>query len=169
MNTNPSAGELSADVRARFDAEIAKYPAEHKQSAVMGCLAILQQERGWISPESERQVADYLGMTPIAVHEVTTFYNMYNQRPVGKFKINICTNVPCMFRGAGEALARLCDTLKIKPDQTTEDGMFTVQPCECLGACGDAPVMLVNDRTMCSFMTDDRMDNLIAGLRQVKD
>jgi len=154
---------------ARFAREVAKYPADKKQSAVMACLAIVQQEQGWISSESEQAVADYLGMPPMAVHEVTTFYNMYNQQPVGRFKLVVCTNAPCMFAGGPEALKHLCDKLGIEPYGTTADGEFTVQPCECLGACGDAPVLLVNDRSMCSFMTDDRLDKLVDGLRAAED
>jgi NADH-quinone oxidoreductase subunit E len=154
---------------ARFAREVAKYPADKKQSAVMACLAIVQQEQGWISSESEQAVADYLGMPPMAVHEVTTFYNMYNQQPVGRFKLVVCTNAPCMFAGGPEALKHLCDKLGIEPYGTTDDGEFTVQPCECLGACGDAPVLLVNDRSMCSFMTDDRLDKLVDGLRAAED
>ena len=154
---------------ARFAREVAKYPPEHRQSAVMACLAIVQQERGWVSPESERTVADYLGMPPMAVHEVTTFYNMYNQQPVGRFKFSVCTNAPCMFAGGPQALEHLCGMLGVEPGGTTSDGAFTVQACECLGACGDAPVMLVNDRHMCSFMSNDKLDQLVEGLRKAED
>ena len=89
---------ISDATKARFAREVAKFPADQKQSAVMACLSIVQQELGWVSPESEKVVADYLGMAPMAVHEVTTFYNMYNQRPVGKYKLNVCTNLPCQLR-----------------------------------------------------------------------
>jgi len=156
---------ISEAARARFDKEVAKYPANQKQSAVMACLAIVQQELGHVSVESEQVVAEYLGMPPIAVHEVTTFYNMYNQRKVGKFKLNVCTNLPCQLRDGAKALQYLEDKLGIKLGETTEDGMFTLQQSECLGACADSPVMLVNDRTMCSFMSSERLDRLIAGLR----
>ncbi|MCX7692234.1 NADH-quinone oxidoreductase subunit NuoE [Tepidimonas taiwanensis] len=156
---------LSESTLARFAREVAKYPADQRQSAVMACLAIIQQEQGWVSPAAERAVADYLGMPPIAVHEVTTFYNMYNQQPVGRFKLNVCTNLPCQLRDGAKALQYLADKLGIQPGETSADGMFTLQPCECLGACADAPVMLVNDRHMCSFMTTERLDQLIDGLR----
>jgi NADH-quinone oxidoreductase subunit E len=156
---------ISEAAKARFAKEVAKYPAEQKQSAVMACLAIVQQELGHISAESEQMVADYLGMAPIAVHEVTTFYNMYNQRPVGKYKLNVCTNLPCQLRDGAKALRHLEEKLGISMGQTTADGMFTLQQSECLGACADSPVMLVNDRTMCSFMSTERLDQLIAGLR----
>lgn len=149
----------------RFVAEVAKYPADQKQSAVMACLAIVQQELGYVSVESEKVVADYLGMAPIAVHEVTTFYNMYNQRPVGTFKLNVCTNLPCQLRDGAAALKYLENKLGIHMGQTTADGMFTLQQSECLGACADSPVVLVNDRSMCSFMTDDKLDQLVDGLR----
>ena len=160
---------ITEATKERFAREVAKYPAEQKQSAVMACLAIVQQEQGWISQDSEVEVAAYLGMPPIAVHEVTTFYNMYNQHPVGKFKLNVCTNLPCQLRGGLQAMAHLQDKLGIGMNGTTADGMFTLQECECLGACGDAPVMLVNDRDMCSFMDNDRLDAMIDGLRAAED
>ena len=156
---------ISEAAKARFAREVAKYPADQKQSAVMACLAIVQQELGHVSVESEQMVADYLGMPPIAVHEVTTFYNMYNQRKLGKYKLNVCTNLPCQLREGVSALQHLEEKLGIKMGETTADGMFTLQQSECLGACADSPVMLVNDRNMCSFMTSDRLDRLIAGLR----
>ena len=150
---------------ARFAKEVAKYPADQKQSAVMACLAIVQHEQGHVSPEAEQGIAAYLGMPAIAVHEVTTFYNMYNQQPVGKFKLNVCTNLPCQLRGGDHALDHVCRKLGVEPYGTTADGTFTVQPSECLGACADAPVMLVNDRQMLSFMSDARLDELIATLK----
>ena len=149
----------------RFAREVAKFPAAQKQSAVMACLSIVQQERGWVSRDSEDEVAAYLGMAPIAVYEVTTFYNMYNQQPVGKFKINVCTNLPCQLRDGQAALAHICKKLDVAVGGTTADGQFTVQQSECLGACADSPVMLVNDRTMCSFMSNEKLDQLIDGLR----
>ncbi|MFZ9336678.1 MAG: NADH-quinone oxidoreductase subunit NuoE [Burkholderiaceae bacterium] len=158
---------ISDATRARFDREVAKYPPEQKQSAVMACLSIVQQEQGWVSMEAEQAVADYLGMPPIAVHEVTTFYNMYNQQPVGKYKLNVCTNLPCQLRDGQKALNHLCSKLGVEMGGTTPDGLFTVQQSECLGACADAPVMLVNDRTMCSFMSNDKLDQLVDGLRKV--
>ena len=150
---------------ARFAREVAKYPPEQKQSAVMACLAIVQQEAGFVSAESEKVVADYLGMAPIAVREVTTFYNMYNQRPVGKYKLNVCTNLPCQLRDGGRALKHLEHRLGVHMGETTPDGLFSLQQSECLGACADSPVLLVNDRTMCSFMNDDKLDQLVDGLR----
>jgi NADH-quinone oxidoreductase subunit E len=168
MSSEPNrepAPALSAATRALFDREIAKYPADQKQSAVMACLRILQAERGYINLATEEQVAQYLGMPPIAVHEVTTFYNMYNQRPVGRYKLNVCTNLPCQLRDGARALRHLEHRLGIKMGETTSDGLFTLQQAECLGACADSPVMLVNDSTMCSFMSNDKLDQLIEGLR----
>jgi NADH-quinone oxidoreductase subunit E len=156
---------ISDATKARFDREVAKYPADQKQSAVMACLSIVQQELGFVSADSERVIAQHLGMAPMAVHEVTTFYNMYNQRPVGKFKLNVCTNLPCQLRDGQKALHHLENKLGIHMGETTADGLFTLQQSECLGACADSPVMLVNDRSMCSFMTNDKLDQLVDGLR----
>jgi NADH-quinone oxidoreductase subunit E len=156
---------LADTTLARFDKEVAKYPADQKQSAVMACLAIVQQEQGWVSQDAENAIAAHLGMPAIAVHEVTTFYNMYNQQPVGQFKLNVCTNLPCALRDGESALQHLCSKLDVQPYGTTADGVFTVQPSECLGACADAPVMLVNDRQMLSFMSVERLDELLDTLK----
>ena len=156
---------FSESTLARFAREVAKYPPDQKQSAVMACLAIVQHEQGHVSAEAENAVADYLGMPPIAVHEVTTFYNMYNQQPVGQFKLNVCTNLPCQLRDGQTALDHVCKRLGVEPYGSTEDGVFTVQPSECLGACADAPVMLVNDRQMLSYMSNERLDELLAMLK----
>jgi NADH-quinone oxidoreductase subunit E len=155
---------FSDATRLRFAREVAKFPPEQRSSAVMACLAIVQQEHGHVSREAEAAVAEYLDMPPIAVSEVTTFYNMYNRQPVGRFKLNVCTNLPCQLRDGQRALEHLCGKLGIEEGGTTADGLFTVQKCECLGACADAPVMLVNDRQMVSFMTDDRLDDLVQTL-----
>ncbi|WP_422823652.1 NADH-quinone oxidoreductase subunit NuoE [Variovorax rhizosphaerae] len=164
-HTPASAQVIDDAMLARFAREVAKYPAEQAQSAVMACLQIVQKAHGWVSIESEKVIADYLGMPQIAVHEVTTFYNMYNQHPLGKFKLNVCTNLPCQLRDGVVALAHLEKKLGIKMGDTTADGLFTLQQSECLGACADSPVMLVNDVTMCSFMSNDKLDQLIDGLR----
>jgi NADH-quinone oxidoreductase subunit E len=131
----------------------------------MACLSIAQQENGHVSAASEQAIADYLGMPAIAVREVTTFYNMYNQRPVGTYKLNVCTNLPCQLRDGQKALEHLCHKLGIEDGGTTPDGLFTVQQCECLGACADAPVALVNDRQMVSYMSNDKLDALVDLLR----
>jgi NADH-quinone oxidoreductase subunit E len=159
---------ISDATKLRFDKEVAKYPADQKQSAVMACLSIVQQELGHVSTDSEKLIAEYLGMAPMAVHEVTTFYNMYNQHPVGKYKLNVCTNLPCQLRDGAKALKHLEERLGISMGGTTTDGMFTLQQSECLGACADSPVVLVNDRTMCSFMTNEKLDQLVDGLRSAE-
>jgi len=173
MISNPSQGAVSAmtlseATQARFAREVAKYPAEQAQSAVMACLSIIQQEQGYVSREAELAIAAYLGIAPMAVHEVTTFYNMYNQQPVGKYKLNVCTNLPCQLRDGQKALHHLEKKLGIEMGETTPDGLFTLQQSECLGACADSPVMLVNDRTMCSFMSNDKLDQLIDGLKKAE-
>jgi NADH-quinone oxidoreductase subunit E len=159
---------LSDATLALFAREVAKYPPSGRQSAVMACLAIVQKDEGYVSMQREREIAAYLGMAPIAVHEVTTFYNMYNQQPVGRFKLNVCTNLPCALRDGESALQHVCSRLGVEPYGTTADGVFTVQPSECLGACADAPVMLVNDRQMLSYMSAERLDDLLDTLRAQK-
>ena len=168
-DTTHHSAALSAATIARVDRELAKYPDDQKQSAVMACLAIVQQEQGFVSADSERAIAAHLDMAPMAVHEVSTFYNMYNLQPVGKYKINVCTNLPCQLRHGQGALEYVCKKLGVEVGGTTSDGMFTVQPGECMGACADAPVLLVNDRNMCSYMSHDKIDQLIEGLRAVKE
>ena len=163
--SNGAPAVFSAATLARFAREVAKFPAEQAQSAVMACLSIVQQEQGWVSAEAEAGVADYLGMPAIAVREITTFYNMYNQRPVGRYKLNVCTNLPCQLRNGQAALEHLCRRLGVEDGGTSADGLFTVAQCECLGACADAPVMLVNDRQMLSLMSDDKLDEMIALMR----
>ena len=159
---------ISESTKARFAREVAKFPADQKQSAVMACLSIVQQEQGWVSPDSEQVVAEVLGMPVMAVHEVTTFYNMYNQKPVGKFKLNVCTNLPCQLRGGQQAMAYLERKLGVHAGETTADGLFTLQPSECQGACADAPVLLVNDRYMCSFMSHEKLDQLVDSLKKAE-
>ena len=157
---------LSEEAARAFEREIAKYPPEQKASAVIACLAVLQRAHGFISKQSEEIVAEALGMPVIAVHEVTTFYNMFNQVPVGRFKLNVCTNLPCQLRGAQHALEHLCASLGVEEGGTSADGAITVQKAECLGACADAPVLLVNDLQMVSFMNDQRLDELVSLLRE---
>ena len=165
---NTTVEHFSTQTMQRFQHELNKYPADQKQSAVIACLSILQQENGFVTPEQEKALAVVLEMPVMAVHEVFTFYNMFNQKPVGQFKINVCTNLPCQLRGGQKALEHLCKKLNIEVGQTTTDGKFTLQPGECMGACADAPVLLVNDRSMCSFMSHDKLDQLIDGLQQAE-
>ena len=156
---------LSADALQRIDREIAKYPPEHRQSAVMSALAIAQDEKGWLAPETMDFVAQYLGMPPVAVYEVATFYAMYNLAPKGRHKVTLCTNLPCALQGANKAAAHLQQKLGIGFGETTPDGAVTLQEGECMGACGDAPVLLVDNKRMCSWMDADRLDALVAELK----
>ncbi|MFC3110393.1 NADH-quinone oxidoreductase subunit NuoE [Undibacterium arcticum] len=155
---------LSEQTYKKIDREVAKFPADHKQSAVMAALAIAQDETGWLAPDVMQVVADYLGMPAIAVQEVATFYNMYNLKPVGKFKISVCTNLPCALSGGEKAAEYLKHKLGVNYKETTADGQFTVLEGECMGACGDAPVMLVNNKRMCSWMSNEKIDELVSEL-----
>ena len=157
---------LSPQCYQKIDRELAKYPADQRQSAVMASLAHAQVELGWLSPETMQEIADYIGMPAIAVQEVATFYNMYNIRPVGKHKITVCTNLPCALSGGERAAQRIKDALNIDFRDTTADGKFTLLEGECMGACGDAPVMLVNNHRMCSFMSNDKIDALVEELKK---
>jgi len=155
---------LTTESLQRIDREVAKYPGDQKQSAVMAALAIAQEEQGWLSSESIEFVAGYLGMAPIAAYEVASFYNMYDLNPVGRHKLTVCTNLPCMLSGGVDAADYLKQKLGIGFNETTADGRFTLKEGECMGACGDAPVMLVNNRRMCSCMQPEQIDNLLAEL-----
>ncbi|MBK6617398.1 MAG: NADH-quinone oxidoreductase subunit NuoE [Nitrosomonas sp.] len=155
---------LSIESLKKIDREIAKYPEDRKQSAVMSALAIAQDEKGWLATETMDYVANYLGMPPIAVYEVATFYNMYNLQPAGQYKLTVCTNLPCALSGANQAAAYLKQKLGIDFNETSADGLFTLKEGECMGACGDAPVLLVNNKRMCSFMTNEQIDQLIEEL-----
>ena len=157
---------LSTESLKKIDREIAKYPVDQKQSAVMSALAIAQEEKGWLTNETMNFVAEYLGMPPIAVYEVATFYNMYNLEPIGKYKITVCTNLPCALSGSNDTAAYLKQKLGIGFNQTTPDGKFTLKEGECFGACGDAPVLLVNNKRMCSFMSNEMIDKLLKELSE---
>ena len=156
---------LSEAALRAIDRAVAKYPPDQKRSAVMAALTIAQDETGWLSPEAMDFVADYLGMPPVAVYEVASFYAMYNQQPTGKYKVTICTNLPCALQGATEAAEHLKSKLGIGFGGTTADGLVTLKEGECFGACGDAPVLLVNNKRMCSLMAPDKIDALLAELR----
>lgn len=155
---------LSAESLALIDKEIAKYPAEQRQSAVMSALRIAQVEKGWLSTETMDFVAHYLGMQPIAVYEVATFYNMYNTKPVGKHKICVCTNLPCRLMGADGIAEKLKKSLGVEFGETTEDKQFTLVEGECMGACGDAPLLLINNHRMESFLNEEKVDALLEEL-----
>jgi NADH-quinone oxidoreductase subunit E len=155
---------LSAAALQKIDRELTKYPPDQRQSAVMSALAIAQHEKGHLTPEVMAFVAEYLGMPPIAVEEVASFYTMYDLAPVGKYKLVMCTNLPCALRGANEAADHLKRRLGIGFNETTTDGRFTLKEGECFGACGDAPVMLVNNKRMASFMTPEALDRFLKEL-----
>ena len=157
---------LSEQALKKIDREVAKFPADQKQSAVMAALAIAQDEQGWLSPEVMQAVGDYLGMPAIAVQEVATFYAMYNTKPIGKHKITICTNLPCALSGGEKAAQHLKHKLGIDYRETTADGQFTLMEGECMGACGDSPVLLVNNKRMCSLMSNDKIDALVEELQK---
>jgi NADH-quinone oxidoreductase subunit E len=156
---------LSAESLKKIDRELAKYPPDQRQSAVMAALAIAQDEKSWLSPEVMQDVADYIGMPAVAVQEVATFYNMYNLAPCGKYKLTVCTNLPCQLSGGELAAEHLKQKLGIGFRETTADGQFTLMEGECMGACGDAPVLLVNNKRMESFMSNEKLDALIAELK----
>ena len=157
---------LSEQGLVQIAAEVAKYPAEQKQSAVMGALRIAQVEKGWVSPEVMLEIAQILEMPPVAVEEVATFYNMYDLKPVGKHKITVCTNLPCALTGGVDAADYIKKKLNIGFNETTADGLFTLKEGECMGACGDAPVLLLNNHNMCSFMSTEKIDALLQELAQ---
>ena len=156
---------LSAESLRKIDREIAKYPAGQKQSAVMAALIIAQDEKGWLATETMDFVAGYLGMAPVAVYEVATFYNMYNLQPAGQYKLTICTCLPCGLQGSLDAADHLKEKLGIGFNETTGDGKFTLREGECMGACAMAPVVLVNNKRMCDYMSKDKLDALVAELR----
>jgi NADH-quinone oxidoreductase subunit E len=157
--------QLSAKTLADIARNVAKYPPEQKQSAVMAALIAAQTELGWVSPQVIATVAKILEMPTIAVDEVATFYNMYNTKPIGKYKLVICTNLPCQLTHGQTAANHLKDTLGIGFNETTPCGTFTLKEGECMGACGDSPVMLVNDKRMCSLMSNEKIDSLLSELR----
>lgn len=157
---------LSEQARAKIDREVAKYPADQKQSAVMSALAVAQDENGWLDTSTMDAVAVHLGMAPIAVYEVASFYAMYDLEPPGRFKITLCTNLPCALSGAAAAAEHLKSRLGVEFGETTADGAFTLKEGECQGACGDAPVLLVNNKRMCIRMTHERLDAMLEELKR---
>ena len=156
---------LPVEARTEIDRNIAKYPADQKQSAVMAALVVAQDHYGWVSPEAIEELSQILEMPSIAIQEVATFYNMYDTHPVGKFKLTVCTNLPCELSGGARAGEYLKKKLGIAYNETTPCGTFTLKEGECMGACGDAPVAIVNNKTMCSFMSNEKIDALIEELK----
>ncbi|MDQ2139629.1 NADH-quinone oxidoreductase subunit NuoE [Alcaligenaceae bacterium A4P071] len=156
---------LSEQAYQKIDRELAKFPDDQKQSAIMASLAIAQEEKGWLSTDVMEDVANYLQVPPIAVQEVATFYNMFDVRPVGRHKIAVCTNLPCALRDGDRAGEFLKHKLGVGYRETTADGQFTLVEGECMGACGDSPVVIVNNKHMCVQMSDERLDALVEGLK----
>ncbi|WP_306574419.1 NADH-quinone oxidoreductase subunit NuoE [Oligella urethralis] len=156
---------LSEQAYKKIDKELAKYPADQRQSAVMAALRIAQEEKGWVSDEVIVDVAKYLGMPTIAVQEVATFYDMYELKPVGKYKLTVCTNLPCALRDGEKTAHYISEKLGIAIGETTPDGLITLQESECQGACGDAPVLLINNHHMCVRMSKERIDELLADIQ----
>jgi NADH-quinone oxidoreductase subunit E len=156
---------LTTDSLKKIDREVAKYPPEQKKSAVMSALVIAQDEKGWLSNEVMDFVAQYLGMPPVAVQEVATFYSMYNLKPIGRHKLTICTCLPCGLQGSLAAADHLRAKLGIGFNETTADGRFTLKEGECMGACAMAPVVLVNNKKMHDYMSNDKLDKLIETLK----
>ena len=156
---------ISDSTRALFDKEVAKYPADQKQSAVMSALIVAQDEKGWLSSELMDYVASYLDMPPVAVYEVATFYSMYNLEPMGRHKLTVCTCLPCGLQGALDAADHLREKLGIDFNETTPDGRFTLKEGECMGACAMAPVVLVNNKKMHDYMSKEKLDKLIEDLK----
>lgn len=156
---------LSAQAYQKIDRELAKFPDDQRQSAIMAALAIAQEEKGWLPTEVLEDVANYIGVPPIAVQEVATFYNMFDTQPVGKHKISVCTNLPCALRDGEKTGDYLKRKLGIEFRETTPDGLFTLVEGECMGACGDSPVLLVNNKHMCVRMTEEKLDALVQGLK----
>ncbi len=156
---------LSQQAYQKIDKELKKFPDDQKQSAIMAALAIAQDEKGWVSPEVIQDVANYLGQPAIAVQEVATFYNMFDTRPIGKIKLTVCTNLPCALRDGEKTAEYLQKKLGIGFRETTPDGMFTLVEGECMGACGDSPVMLVNNKHMCVRMAPERIDAMLEELK----
>jgi len=156
---------LSAESLERIDREIAKYPAAQKQSAVMAALIVAQDEKGWLSTETMDFVAHYLGMAPVAVYEVASFYTMYDLKPTGKYKLTVCTCLPCGLQGALDAADHLRERLGIDFNETTPDGRFTLKEGECMGACAMAPVLLVNNKKMHDYLSNEKLDQLLESLK----
>ena len=156
---------LSPEAIEKIDYELTKYPADQRQAAVMSALRIVQTERGWLSKESITEVAQYLGMPEIAAMEVATFYNMYDLSPVGKYKVTICTNISCMLRGSDGIVNHLQQKLGVGFNEITPDGKFCLKEGECMGCCGGAPLMHINNTQMHEFLTTEKVDAILEELK----
>lgn len=156
---------LSEKAYLQIDREIAKFPGDQRRSAIMAALTIAQQEKGWVSPEIMADVARHIGVEPIAVQEVATFYNMFYTKPMGRVTITVCTNLPCALRDGVKAGEYLKEKLGIDYGETTSDGQFSLLMGECMGSCGDSPVMLLNNQHMCVHMQPERIDAMLEELK----
>ena len=153
-----------AEVCAEIDNEIAKYPAEWKQSASMPALRIVQDHNdGYLTTELMDKVAVYLDMAPIAVYEVASFYSMYEHSKVGKHKLCVCTNISCMINGSDKIVDHLDEKLGIKFGEITDDGKFSLKEVECLGACGGAPMMQIGEKYY-ENLTPELIDSILKEL-----
>jgi len=150
---------------AAIDREVAKYPEGQAISAVMAGLRIAQEQNGWLSPDAIEAVAQHLSIPPMAAMEVATFYNMYDVKPVGRWKVTVCTNLPCALSGGEQAAEYVQEKLGIGFNETTPDGRFTLKEGECMGVCGDAPGIIVINTRLCSWMTRERIDALLDELK----
>ncbi|MBK1780917.1 NADH-quinone oxidoreductase subunit NuoE [Advenella sp. WQ 585] len=155
---------LSEQAYTKIDKELAKYPADQRSSAIMSSLRIAQEENGWLSSDLIAEIAGYIGVEPIAVQEVATFYDMFDMKPVGKFKITVCTNLPCALRDGVKTAEYIKEKLGIGFGETTSDGAFTLKEGECMGACGDSPILLVNNHHMCVRMSQEKIDEMLADM-----
>lgn len=155
---------FTPEIRAEIDRHVAKYPTEWRQSAVMPALTLVQDaNRGWLSKEVMRDLAVYLDMPEIAVYEVASFYAMYDLEPVGRHKVCVCNSVSCMLGGAEELMAHIENKYQVQPGGTTADGRFTFKEFECLGACRNAPAVMV-DKAYHECVTPEAIDRLIDSL-----
>ena len=158
--------KLSKSAYGKIDREIAKFPSGRKRSAIIAAMAIAQDETRWLSPEVMQEIADYLEVPFIAVEEIASFYSMFDTQPIGKYKITVCTNLPCDYSGGGQAARHLQAQLGVGFGETTQDGLFTLVKGECMGACGDGPVLLVNNKRMHVRMSNEKIDHLLEDLRK---
>lgn len=156
---------LSPESIEKIDYELGKYPPEHRQAAVMSALRIAQTEKGWLSQEVITFVAEYLGIPPIAAMEVASFYNMYDLQPVGRYKITVCTNISCMLRDADTIVDHLQKKLGIGFNEVSTDGQFCLKEGECMGACGGAPLLHINNCEMHEFLTVEKVDAILEQLK----
>ena len=156
---------MNEKLKKLINKEISKYPSDKKQSAVIAALAIMQNNRGWLSEEDISEVSKYLEMPEIAVLEVATFYNMFDLQPVGKYKISICTIISCMLRNSDEIVEHLKNKLKINFNEVTKDGKFCLKESECMGACGGAPLLTINNQKMYENLDIPKIDSLLKELK----